>query len=481
MLRFLLILPLLLTSAAAYGQTAKATITIDPSVTKQTFDGMGCGSIFYSGHLTSLGKRKKNKLQNQLYDDIFKEIPTEFLHFMIRPNFEPTNDNDDPYKLEFTKDDFKKNRDAIKVFREAKKRRPDMKIYATLYSPPAWMKTNNDESGGGNEKATLKKGFELELAEYIWAYLVHMNESGCPVDYLSICNEPDWGHFQPSYFLKPDEHAKLFRILVDYFETMAEKYPELPKSKLVAPNGIGVINAAKRYLPALDKTSAAAVDVIGSHDYDRSRRDRWELLREIAGDRPVWCTEWCWNGPDTSEDLIISANASWSVMCDGFNHGLNAWMAYDWVYPPREGGEALIHVDWGKSYHRTKMYYVFRQWSRPLTPGMKIVDSQVDAPTTRLVVATGGKKKRMESIVKTTAFVDPETDRLVVHLVNITDDPAEFDLNVKSPRYRDSTFSSTRTSAKVSDQAGEPVKLKSGKYSGSLGPREMLTLETGER
>src|SRR4026207_1012946 len=43
--------------------------------------------------------------------------------------------------------------------------------------------------------------------------------------------------------------------------------------------------------------------------------------------------------------------------------GANAWMAYDWVYPPPKGGESLIHLDWGKDYRLTKIYQLFRQWS----------------------------------------------------------------------------------------------------------------------
>ena len=469
----------LLVSLPLMGQeteSAKVVISIDPDQLKQTFDGMGCGSIFYSGHLTSLAKRDKDDLQRQLYDDLFKAIPTKFLHVMIRPAFEPENDNDDPYDLDFAPEAFQKNADALQVYQEARKRRPDMEIYATLYTPPAWMKTNGKESAGGKSKATLKPGFELELGEYIWAYLRHMNEAGCPVQYLSICNEPDWTHTQPGYFLRPKEHAKLFRTLVDYFEQMATNDPDTPMPKLVAPNGISVISAAKRFIPALDAKSQKAVSVLGSHDYDRAKPDRWQLLRDLAGERPVWCTEWCWNGKDHSPDLIQAANASWSVMCDGFNHGVNTWMTYDWVYPPRPGGEALVHVDWGKSYHRTKMYYAFRQWSRPLTPGMQIVRSEVQAPMTNLVTATGGKQKTMELSVKSAAFVDPDTERLVVHIVNVTEQPTDFELRIK--KYGDTSLETVRTSGELSDQAGEVIAISKGRYRGKLQPREMLTFQS---
>ncbi len=38
------------------------------------------------------------------------------------------------------------------------------------------------------------------------------------------------------------------------------------------------------------------------------------------------------------------------MMHEAFRGGANAWLAYDWVYPPSKGGQSLIHVDWGKDY-----------------------------------------------------------------------------------------------------------------------------------
>jgi O-glycosyl hydrolase len=71
------------------------------------------------------------------------------------------------------------------------KRQKDIPLNATLYTPP-WMKTNNAASGGGEPRATLRRGMELELDEYVWAFLAHMHKHGAPVQYLSMANEPDW-------------------------------------------------------------------------------------------------------------------------------------------------------------------------------------------------------------------------------------------------------------------------------------------------
>jgi hypothetical protein len=78
-----------------------------------------------------------------------------------------------------------------------------------------------------------------------------MNRNGVEMHYLSIANEPDWPHTQPSYFLDPDQHAALFAKVADYLTEMAKRHPEVPRPKLVGPNGLSVIDGAERYLPPL--------------------------------------------------------------------------------------------------------------------------------------------------------------------------------------------------------------------------------------
>ena len=463
---------------ATQAQT-EASLEVHPERKLQTFDGMGCGSIFYSGHIASFSKRNKNELQNKFYDELFSDIRTNFLHVMIRPDFEATNDNDDPYLAEFADGDFKKNQDLLEVCKAAKERRPDMKIYATLYTPPPWMKTNNAATGAGKKRATLKDGLDLECAEYMWAYLKHMHDQGQPVDYLSICNECDFTHTQPSYFLKPPQHARLYKVVVKYLDEMQSRFPDVPKPLLVAPNGLSAVDAAKRYLPALGKVAKTGVDVIGSHDYDR-RPGRWEALRKMAGDRPVWCTEWCWNGKDWSPGLIQSANSSWSSMTDGFNAGLNVWMAYDWAYPPRPGGgEAMSLVQWGTSYEHTKMYHSFAQWCNALQPGMHVVKSKMVAPQIPIVTAQGGVKKSRHSGVKACAFLGGPENQLVIHVVNLQSKESELTLKVNGGRYKDAVAVVTKSSAKESNQAQPDIALKKGKLVDRLKPNEMATYVFG--
>src|SRR5258708_3244443 len=195
---------------------------------------------------------------------------------------EPQNDNGDPYTPAFDEKNFEYCKHAIEIAKAALKRRPDIQLYATLYTPPPWMKTNNGASGGGEAKATLKDGLELELAEYIWAFLAFMQRGGAPIQYLSICNEPDWPHTQPGYFLTPQRHEALLKAVAGYLDKMAQRYPNVPRPKLVGPNTLGAPSAATNYLPPLVKGAKNPLDVFGCHDYD-PRGDRWGAMRKLAG------------------------------------------------------------------------------------------------------------------------------------------------------------------------------------------------------
>jgi O-glycosyl hydrolase len=343
----------------------KTQITVQTTKLKQAFDGLGAGAIFYEGHITSLSARNKNERQEQLFDDMFARVPTRYLQLMIRETHEPRNDNNDPYTPEYDEKNFEYCKHTIQIAKAALKRKPDIQLYATLYTPPPWMKTNNDASAGGEARATIKPGMELKLAEYVWVFCAHMQKNGVPVQYLSIANEPDWPHTQPGYFLTPEKHAALFKVVGEYLDKMAKKYPDVPRPKLVGPNTLSAPGAAKDYLPLVLKNSPKYLDVIGAHDYD-PRGDRWGALRKLADKRPLWLTEWCARKKDASPGMINSATEYGLAMHEAFIGGANVFMAYDWVYPPRDSGEALIHVKWGEDYTLTKPYYLFRQWAEPL-------------------------------------------------------------------------------------------------------------------
>jgi O-glycosyl hydrolase len=435
-------------------------ITVQTARVRQVFDGLGAGVIFYEGHITSLAARNKIEQQEQLYDDMFARVPTRYLQLMIRETHEPNNDNADPFTPAFEEKNFEYCKHTIEIAKAALKRRPDMQLFATLYTPSPWMKTNNAASGGGDARATLKKGLEQELGEYIWAFLAHMQKNGVPIQYLSIANEPDWPHTQPGYYLTPQQYAALFKAVAEYLDKMAKKHPDVPRPKLVGPNTLSAPQAAASYVPLVLRTAGKYLDVIGSHDYD-PRGDRWAILRKLAGRRPVWLTEWGARKKDASPGMINSATEYGVAMHEAFQGGANVFLAYDWVYPPRDTGEALIHVEWGNNHKLTKPYYLFRQWAEPLTPGMRVVEIGV----------TG----RAATTVKPTAFLAPDNRTLVVHLVNPQEKDVPIALKLTGRFATATTAARHRTSAKEDDLELSALAVAGGTFSDSLPARSMVT------
>lgn len=417
-----------------------AMLEIHPDQPKQVLDGMGCGLIFYERHVTSLAEKGRLEKQEALYDTMFKDVRTDFLNLMIRHDHEPANDNADPYLPAYNVKDFAYAGHTVAVCKAARERNPKIRFIATLYTPPIWMKTNNAVSAGGRERASIKPGMELELAEYCWAFLAFMQKNGVAVEFLSICNEPDWPHEQPGYCLTSDQHARLVSKVAGYLDTMASRFPNVPRAGIVGPNTLSAVSCAETWLPAADAFDKGSIDIIGTHDYDR-RGERFTGLRKAAGERPVWITEWCVNGKDESPDLLRSASEYWLVMTEAFQQGANAWLAYDWVYPPRQGGEALIHLDWGKGYHLTRIYQGFRQWCAPLSPGMRVVGISLSGKDVSGISKPG---------IKAAAFISKDGNRLVVHVANVQDKGTSL---VIHPGDAFSTSSMTRVRTSATEDA----------------------------
>jgi hypothetical protein len=155
-------------------------------------------------------------------------------------------------------------------------------------------------------------------------------------------------------------------------------------------------------------------------------------------------------------------------------------MAYDWVYPPRKGGEALIHVDWGNDYTLKKPYWVFRQWAAPLSPGMKVVQATAAGPgaagpgaAARDAGAAGGGAAA--GGVKPTAFLSADGRSLVVHVVNTGDAPANVVLAVTGGPARAVPAARHRTSA--TEDMGELPPLAPGPqgYADTLPARSLTS------
>ncbi len=96
--------------------------------------------------------------------------------------------------------------EVLPVLREARVINPELKVMATPWSAPAWMKTSGSLAGG-----SLKKEAYGAYAEYFRRFLDAYAAEGVPVYAVSVQNEPRHEAAYPSMRMEPHEQAAFVR------------------------------------------------------------------------------------------------------------------------------------------------------------------------------------------------------------------------------------------------------------------------------
>ncbi|MFF2371675.1 discoidin domain-containing protein [Agromyces sp. NPDC058110] len=182
----------------AFGDTRSAdpTIVIDPETTYQSMDGFGASITDSSAAvLFALSKSERDATMTKLFDPV-KGIGVSLLRQPIgssdftAASAHYTYDDVAPGKNDYLLRKFSIAHDEAQILpllRQAKKLNPALKIVATPWSPPAWLKTNDSLVGGQLEPGTINAA---AYAAYLVRYVVAYKQAGIPIDYLTIQNEP---------------------------------------------------------------------------------------------------------------------------------------------------------------------------------------------------------------------------------------------------------------------------------------------------
>lgn len=406
---------------AAVKPAGSFELAVNPAAVTHPFAGLGAGVLFYDNQfgITS---------SDDVVDWCFKDVNTSFLHVLIRPDYEKQNDNDDWRKLDPGKFDFKATEAPFRIIKKALERNPGLKIYASLYTPPAWMKAN-DATGG---QAGLKDGpgVRQEVAEYVYAYLKHAKGQGIPVHYLAFFNEPDYAHTQDgTYFADFGQLAETFAQCAAALDTLTAADPELKASPVYVfadTLGAGSVTRGPNALKLRERAALLEkVGVWGVHDYYNTAGTYWNTryaeLRAFppAAKKPVWMTEWAqrYRRGDLASGVEYGAQ-----MLNAVRLGAEAWMAFEWMHP--SGNQSgLLSTDWGakppfQRYWRSKAYHVFRQVANT-TPGGSAVVSAAGK--------WAGPVGRVEYLAVKTA------DGVAVHLTNTEPVPVRYKMTVRKP------------------------------------------------
>lgn len=188
----------------------KKIIHLSERETYQKMDGFGFAITGGSAqHLNTMNPSARANLLQELFGSGDADLKLSFLRISIGASdldAEPFSYADtegnvpDPDLNSFTL--AKDEETLIPIVREILQINPDIKLMASPWSAPVWMKSNNKTIGG----SLLPEYYDV-YANYFVKYIKEMSDYGINIDFITIQNEPLHDGNNPSMHMTAEEQA----------------------------------------------------------------------------------------------------------------------------------------------------------------------------------------------------------------------------------------------------------------------------------
>lgn len=353
------------------------TITINKSKSFQQMDGFGFALTGGSADLINkMSTDKQASLLNELFGTDKNDIGVSYLRISIG-----ASDLDDHV---FSYDDLPAGEtDAdmrkfslansqnalIPVLKKILIINPHIKILASPWSPPTWMKTN-DSTGGGH----LKTEYYHAYSQYLIKYIKGMATNGITIDAITIQNEPLNPKNNPSMVMESSEQANFIK---------NDLGPEFKTAKIKTKIVLYDHNADRPDYPISilnDPKAAQYVDGSAFHLYG-GKIDALSEVHNAHPDKNLYFTEEWVGAPGNLKkdmrfhirDIIIGAPRNWSRNVIEWN------LAADPKLEPHTPGgctECLgaITIN-GNNVTRNSAYFIVAHASKFVKPGSHRIES----------------------------------------------------------------------------------------------------------
>ena len=366
-------------------------VFIDPSKTFQTFIGIGGALTDASAETFAMLPKEKQKEILQAYYDPKKGIG----YTLARTNIHSCDFSSGSYTYVADGD---KELKTFSVAHDEQYRIPFIKqaiaaaggkltLFASPWSPPAWMKDNNNMLHGGKLKPEYYQGWANYYAKFIKAYA----KEGIPVWGLTIQNEPMATQTWESCVYTAEEERDFLK---NYLGPTLKREGLSDKKIIVWDHNRDLVYQRASTL-FNDPEAAKYAWGLGFHWYeDLSGGDQvYDNIKRVKESFPaknILFTEGC-NGPFNMKQIN---DWNWGErygrsMINDFNNGTVGWT--DWnVLLDENGGPnhvqnfcfAPVHADTktGKIFYMNAYYYI-GHFSKFIRPGAKrIISSSSRSP-----------------------------------------------------------------------------------------------------
>ena len=195
-------------------QLENVAIEIDPTQTFQSIDGFGfCLTGGSARLLNEMDTDKRNSILNEMFATNNNNIGTSYLRISIGASdlsdsvfsYNDLLHGQSDVNMEKFSIDVEKVH-LIPVLKEILEIFPEMLIMGSPWSPPTWMKTNNNSKGG-----SLKPEYYDAYALYFVKYIKEMAAEGIRIDAITVQNEPLHPGNNPSLLMLAEDQAEFIK------------------------------------------------------------------------------------------------------------------------------------------------------------------------------------------------------------------------------------------------------------------------------
>lgn len=304
----------------------------------------------------------------------------------------------------------------IPFIKEARKKAGNnLKIFASPWSPPAWMKT----TGKMNEGGKLKPEYRSTWARYYCLYIKAYQEKGIPIWGITVQNEPEATQPWESCVYTAEEERDFVR---DYLgPTLTQEDLSHLNVVIWDHNRNRLYERAKVVLD--DPKAAQYVWGVGFHWYAGDNFDNLQLVHDAYPEKKLLFTEGTyfpfsmanietWNAGERYAESMIKDLNRWTVGWVDWN------LLLDETGGPNHVGNycfAPIHADTkNDSLYFMSSYYYIGHFSRFIRPG-----------AVRIICAS------THDNLETTAFLNTD-GKIALVVLNRTDNDISFAIKYKN-------------------------------------------------
>lgn len=389
------------------------TINVAPNTTFQTMDGFG---FTLTGGSAQLIRNMSDSARNQLLQELFgtsdNSIKVSYLRISIgASDLDQTvfSYNDlPPGQTDVALNNFSIAPDLINlipVLNQIKTINPNIKILASPWSAPTWMKSNNSSIGG-----ELQSIYYPTYANYFVKYIQAMQANNITIDAITIQNEPENPFNNPSMTMTAPQQGLFIRNFLGpaFAANGIQTKIILFDHNLDNPNyPISILN---------DATTRQYVDGSAFHLY-AGQIDNMSLVHNAHPDKNVYFTEQWIQAPGNFpsdikwhfRELMIGAPRNWSKNVLQWNLAADP---NNGPFTPGGCTECLGAVTInGSNFTRNSAYYIIAHSSKFVPPGSVRIASNSTAELPNV------------------AYKTPE-GKIVVVVLNNTESQKSFNINV---------------------------------------------------